>query len=159
MKSRAVIVAMSLLSLFSACKPTSPPQDKWIVAESRPTDGSVGIFRYTQEKPKGWQSIPLSEEVSVSWKYEGVLPDDATSKRMDELEDALETLAVSKDSALVLVMTVGGLREWCFYARDYDDFMRTLNARLSSMPRFPISIDHSHDPEWKYWDSFVAKLR
>ena len=118
----------------------------------------MGVFRYIKEKPEGWKSVPLSEEVSLSWKYEGVLPDDAASKRMGELEDALESLFSSKDSCLALVMTVGGLREWCYYTSDYGAFMKTLNEKLSGKPAFPISIDHSHDAEWKYWHSFVDKL-
>ncbi len=155
-----IFFSMSFLSalLFGACKPDPAAKDKWTVAKVATSDGSTGIFRYVQAKPEGWKSLPLSEEVSISWKYEGVLPDDPTNKRMNELEDALESLSASKDSYLALVMTIGGLREWCFYTRDYDAFMKTLNVKLTGKADFPISIDHSHDPEWKYWHSFVDKL-
>ncbi len=144
--------------LFGAPKSDSTAQDKWTVAKVTTPTGGTGIFRYMQAKPEGWKSLPLSEEVSISWKHESVLPDDATNKRMNELEDALESLAANKNSCLALVMTVGGLREWCLYARDYDAFMKTLNEKLSGKPAFPIAIDHSHDPEWKYWHSFVDKV-
>jgi hypothetical protein len=155
----AIVISMSLLSsiLFGAPK-SGPANDKWIIAKVTAPDGTTGVFRYVQAKPEGWKTVPLSEEVSISWKYEGALPDEATSKRMNELEDALEALSVSKTSHLVLVMTVGGLREWCFYTRDYDAFMKTLNVKLSGKATFPISIEHSHDSEWKYWHSFVDKV-
>ncbi|WP_348215938.1 DUF695 domain-containing protein [Luteolibacter sp.] len=148
---------MSFLSslLFGESKSDSSEKDKWAVAQVTTSDGGTGIFRYMQVKPEGWKSVPLSEEVSISWKYEGELPNDPTNKRMNELEDALESLSTSKDSCLALVMTAGGVREWCFYARDYDAFMKTLNEKLSGKPVFPISINHSNDSEWKYWHSFV----
>jgi len=144
--------------LFGSPKSDSSEKDKWGVAQVASSDGRPGIFRYLQAKPEGWKSVPLSEEVSISWKYQGVMPDDPTNKWMNELEDALESLSATKDSYLALVMTVGGLREWCFYVRDYGAFMKTLNVKLSGKPVFPISIDHSHDPEWEYWHSFVDKL-
>ena len=121
-----------------------------------PTTGS-GVFRYAQDKPIKWKE--LSEEVSISWKFHGAKPDAALSKRMHLLEDALEDLCWGADSRLVLVMTVSGYREWCFYTRDYTTFMKELNAKLSKHDRFPIEIQHSHDPEWKYWHSFIDRIR
>ncbi len=157
----ATALFMSLFSsLFGAQKPDSKETAKkqWIIAEVRTSGGGKGIFRYPREKPTGWQSVPLSEEVSLTWKYAGVFPDTGTKASMDEMEDAITDLAWDTDSALVLVMTVGGQREWVFYTRDYEKFMAKFNKCLAGKPRYPLAIEHSHDPEWKYWHSFVDKL-
>src|SRR5262245_17291532 len=123
--------------------------DEWMIAKAQNPKAGSGVFRFVQEKPALWRSIP--EEVSISWKYDGTQPDKVLLKRMDLLEDALEDLCWGAESRLVLVMTVPGLREWCFYTGDYARFMKELNARLSKHERFPIEILHSCDAEWKYW--------
>lgn len=132
--------------------------DRWTIAKVATPSSGDGIFRFIQFKPESWDSLPLSEEVSISWHYDGIQPDSTTSKRMDTLEDALSNLSFGPDSYLALVMTVDGLREWCFYTRDYNEFMQTLNAGLASHGRFPIEIQHSHDPMWRYWHSFIDRL-
>jgi uncharacterized protein DUF695 len=132
--------------------------DKWMIARVATQSLGSGTFRYLQSKPELWDSFPLSEEISITWQYGVGLPDKATSAHMDVLEESLADLCFGKDSYLTLVMTVGGLREWCFYANDYDAFMKRLNSRLSSHERFPVSIQHSHDPIWSYWHSFVDRV-
>lgn len=77
---------------------------------------------------------------------------------MGEFEAALDQLSDAPDAKLVLVMTVGGLREWCYYTRSYEAFMQVLNQSLAGLPRFDIAIEHSYDPEWRYWHSFVDRL-
>lgn len=129
--------------------------DKWTIAEVSNASGGKGIFRYLQAKPAKWET--LTEEVSLSWNYEGAFPDEETKLKMDALEDALDS-QFSGDICLALVMTVGGLREWCFYAKNYENFMEQLNQGLAGKPRFPISIVHSPDPDWEYWHSFVDKI-
>lgn len=132
--------------------------DLWTIAEVRSSNQGSGVFRYLKEKPLIWQEMPLSEEVSLIWKYEGDYPDSETQQKMDMMEEALLDLFFGKESFSTLVMTVDGHREWVFYAHDYAHFMVTLNRCLAGLPGFPIQIEHSHDPEWKYWHSFVDWL-
>ncbi len=133
-------------------------QNDWVIAEVRRINGYGGVFRYRTSKPNEWKSTPLSEEISISWKYEGPLPDKITAAAMAQFEEALEQLSDTSDAKLVLVMTVGGLHEWCYYTCSYEMFMGLLNQSLVDKPRFPITIEHSHDPEWRYWHSFVDRL-
>lgn len=56
-------------------------------------------------------------------------------------------------------MTGGGSREWCYYCHDYAEFMSRLNTCLSGKPRFPVSIEHSPDAEWKYWQTLMGRLQ
>lgn len=155
-----LVIFMSFLSsLFGGENKNEPASsDGWAIAKVTSADGRVGVFRYREAKPTQWQSAPLSEEVSITWRYAGSLPDEATSAKMAGFEDAMESLSSDPDVSLVLVMTLGGSREWVYYCRDYDAYMRRLNACLAGKPRFPIGIEHSHDAEWKYWHSFVDRL-
>jgi hypothetical protein len=138
---------------------TKSPQDHpWIIAEVRASNRAGGVFRYIQDKPADWQTLPLSEEISISWRYEGDFPESEVKASMDQMEDALWPLASGERSCLALVMTVGGLREWVFYSQSYTEFMSLLNECLAGSPRYPISIQHSPDPEWRYWHSFVDKI-
>ena len=145
-----------LSSLFGVGKASEVPAKDWAVASISASDGSSGIFRHLIAKPVSWQS--LSEEISISWKYEGVMPDSQASKRMMELEEALKPLLDAEESRLTFVLTLNGIREWCFYAKDYDAFMRKLNVCLKGKALFPVKIEHSHDAAWKYWQSFMDKI-
>jgi hypothetical protein len=129
-----------------------------MISEVQHSDGSVAIVRSLKEKPNGWESVPLSEEVSITWKYEGDLPDFDTKSNMDDLEEALDPLEAGGDTFLVFVVTTSGEREWIFYTRNYDDFMANLNDCLADKPEYPIAILHSHDPSWTYWQTFVERF-
>jgi hypothetical protein len=155
-----VIIFMSFLSSIFPTIVKSEPNinEKWAIAKVTAKDGKSGVFRYLEEKPSNWKTANLSEEVSISWNYSGEYPDSITLKKMDELEVALEPLASGRDACLALIMTVNGLREWCYYTRNYDYFMAELNKALSNKQTFPISIIHSRDPEWEYYQSFVDKI-
>jgi len=162
MKPRiGILIVMSFLSsLFGGEQKKEPtPSEGWAIAKVTTSDGGVGVFRYREAKPQHWQSAPLSEEVSITWLYEGSLPDKAASAKMAEFEDAMEPLSNSPEVSLMLVMTVGGSREWVYYCRDYGAFMQQLNSCLAGKPRFPIAIEHSHDAEWKYWHSFIDRIQ
>ena len=131
--------------------------NKWNIFKVS-SGGKAGVFRVPEAKPEEWDTLPLSEEISISWNYEGTMPDKSTQAEMDRFEEALSEVLFGESSKLALVMTVGGLREWCVYAKDYGVFMQQLNALLDGHPRYPISIVHSHDPKWRYWHSFADRL-
>lgn len=131
--------------------------DKWNIFKVS-ASGKTGVFRVPESKPTQWNVLPLSEEISISWNYKGDMPDKTTQADMDGFEEALSDILFAESSMLVLVMTVGGLREWCIYAQDYGSFMQQLNTLLAGHPKYPIRITHSHDPAWKYWHSFTDRL-
>lgn len=131
----------------------------WVVATVRASNLPGGLFVYPRVKPDNWKSRPLSEEISISWDYEGDLPDTDTEALMNEFEeDFVWEHFTSENQRYVLKMTVGGLREWVFYSNDYEAFMCDLNARLEGKRRYPIKIKHMHDPDWGYWHRFVDWL-
>jgi hypothetical protein len=147
-----VLLSMSFLtSLFGG----APKKDTWAVAKISSPDGRAGLFRYREALPERGEPPRLSEEISISWKFEGAMPDSVTNKAMVEFEDALAPLGSGGGTYLMFVSTVGGRREWCYYANDYAAFMAQFNSCLRGKPRFPLVIEHTHDPEWKYWHSFA----
>lgn len=142
-----------------------PTRDDAIWTAAIPRDfkgkgkGTPPMFGYLTEKPVGWQSIPLSEEVSIYWDFGASGTDKSVIDQMNQFEHLLDQLCKGEHSRLALTITSPAGREWCFYAKDYDAFMQTLNTCLAGRPRFPIRIEHSSDPDWTYWHSFVDRIR
>jgi hypothetical protein len=63
-------------------------------------------------------------------------------------------------SYLMNVGTGLGSREWCYYTKDRDEFMRRLNASLAGLQKYPLKIEFYDDPAWKVWlDLRVAYTR
>ena len=147
------------MSFFASLFGGAPKKDTWSIAKISSTDGSVGLFRYRETLPENGRQALLSEEISISWKFEGAMPDSATNKLMVEFEDALAPLESGGGALLLFVSTVGDRREWCYYGDDYAVFMGQLNSCLRGKPRFPLIIEHTHDPEWKYWHSFADRIK
>ncbi len=54
------------------------------------------------------------------------------------------------EQSVVHVYTGAGIREWCYYAKSYDQFMEDINRMLAGKPRFPIQILHNRDAIWEY---------
>ncbi len=68
---------------------------------------------------------------------------------MDELEDLLDKGVESNRGAFMTVaVTCKGRREWQWYARDQDEFMRLFNSALGGKPSFPVQISHQQDKQW-----------
>lgn len=126
--------------------------DEWAMIALDSEDGKL-IYRMMMAPAPGIDCALFSESISVSWQFsdEG-LPTSELSDELRAFESYLDALDdPSGNSFITFVFTGRGKREWCYYAKDYDTFMIMLNQALASQPRFPIEIEHSHDPEWQYW--------
>ena len=127
--------------------------DEWAMIALDSEDGKL-IYRMMMAPAPGIDCALFSESISVSWQFsdEG-LP---TSELSDELR-ALRVILMRWTTRAAIASLPLCLRGeasaawWCYYAKDYDTFMIMLNCALASQPRFPIEIEHSHDPEWQYW--------
>jgi hypothetical protein len=90
--------------------------------------------------------------VIVEWSFEDALPSKPLMDAHRAFEAHMEPLGDNNpNSVLMHVFTRAGMKEWCYYARDYPAFMTDLNTALAGKPRFPIEILHDEDPEWNYW--------
>lgn len=81
-------------------------------------------------------------------------------ERMDAMEDALSPV-LEKDgfATLALVSTGENLREWTFYVKSEDGFMRRLNQALAGKAPFPIQVHMAPDPQWSTYETFRGGVR
>ncbi len=63
-----------------------------------------------------------------------------------------------KAAILAYVFTYDSRREWHFYFADINLVSQTLNMALSDLPRMPIQIEASDDPEWDEYFSIINRL-
>lgn len=102
--------------------------------------------------------------IEVGWPYEAGsdgMPDTATSKLMEEVQEALQT-EFRKDPVAVLtgIFTGDGRRDWVFYATSTHIFGRKLNEVLAPFPLLPLEITAENDPEWEAYDEMAeAEIR
>ncbi len=117
-------------------------------------EGGKRVYRIRSQAPAGVERTDFRENVIVEWRFGEGLPDQATSAAMREFENHMDPLDDhAGNSLLVHVYTGDGIREWCYYSKDYDKFMEDLNVALADKVRYPIQILHDTDPIWKYADS------
>ena len=91
--------------------------------------------------------------IEVTWAYEPDdkgMPDFATSKLMEEANDAFEA-AFGKDPVAVVtgIYTGAGERNWVFSTRSLHIFQRKLNEALAELPVLPLSFYAEEDPDWQ----------
>jgi hypothetical protein len=123
----------------------------WTITTLETEDGPR-VYRVRQMIPEGLSKQEYSRVVIIEWPHGNQpLPDDQTLKAMLAFEELLDPLDNHlENSLLVHVYSGAGIREWCYYTKNYDWFMQELNRALSNKPRFPIQIVHDNDPAWKY---------
>ena len=133
------------------------PLDDWRIVKAQ-NEEKILIMRVRVRKPM----LPDLEEhktlVVISWPYEGnegtELPNAEDSAGMNNIEDAFFPLTDEEENQNSFMIKVGtglNLREWEFYAKSQDIFMKTFNELLKDEPKYPISIKFFADPEWQQW--------
>jgi hypothetical protein len=120
------------------------------------------VFRYVEELSASFDQACQPVRVIVVWKYqsENGQPTSADHKRMNELEDMLESV-LNEDgfATLSLVSTGEDLREWTYYTKSEAEFMARLNYALAGMSAFPIEIHVASDPHWDVYERFRAGVK
>ncbi len=124
----------------------APSRDTWSVTTAASGEDSL-IIRFRTNAAEQLAMALLPDAVAISWEFESLSP--KIQEAMNNLEDTL-TSAVEKQKNAYLTAIVTGpdSREWQYYSRDHDEFMRILNDSLSRLPAFPINISLFSDPEW-----------
>ncbi len=114
------------------------------------------IYRLRNEIPSDIVKDDFTTCVIIEWLYEGEMPGKELNASMMQLEEALEPLENGPDHLMVHSITGCGMREWCYYSKNYDAFMEELNNLLEGKPRFPINILGDVDAKWKYFTQIKA---
>jgi hypothetical protein len=98
------------------------------------------------------QWAPRIPFMVVSWKYqpqnEKGMPSDSDWERMVSLENLLESLETKRAAFMMISVTCNGTKEWQWYSRDSEEYLKYINSALSGQEPFPIEISQEEDPEW-----------
>jgi hypothetical protein len=124
----------------------------WSMFVAQAEGGDKVIYRIRMERPEDVVPSDYENCVVIEWTFQDALPDKVLSEVHKIFEGHMDPLGHDNPNSLLMhVYTRPGMKEWCYYARDYPAFMTELNAALAGKPRFPIDILHDKDPAWKYW--------
>jgi|GEM_PF-871094 len=124
-------------------------------------NGFPVIYKFVNELPTKDIRATYPRLVVVSWKYDGSerngMPEEDENKRMIQLEDALEVGVEAKGVCTHAYSRTGNnLKEFVYYIRDDDEFLKSLNSALASHDRYPIEITFYEDREWKDFKGLLS---
>jgi hypothetical protein len=60
---------------------------------------------------------------------------------------------------VALVSTGDNLKEWTYYAKSENDFLRRLNAALGHKKPFPIEVHAGPDSQWSTYTKFISGVK
>ncbi len=133
----------------------------WLIAESE-SDGLPLIYRIRESAPIGVSRHQYPNLLSLLWRYDpepSGMPSEEDDDLMNDFEDRLEALEERSFGFLTAVVTGNNEKEWFIYVSDLDSFMSEFQGALTGLPRLPLEIEHSSDPEWTSYDAFISAVR
>lgn len=135
---------------------------EWSTAVSKHlTEDRAIIYRYVSKLRDDFERSSQPAMMLVTWAYQGEdgMPSSAERERMGRLEDLLAPrLEATGLATLALVTTGKNFREWMYYAKSSEEFMRQLNLALGSESSYPIETDFRHEPSWNSYEEFRAGI-
>ena|ERR1700761_6977638 len=132
-----------------------------IVVETQ-SDGQRVLWTLVPELPDEAQRLASPWLTVIGWAYDGSsrhgMPDDETNGQMLQLENALGLIERPGFCHEAYRRIGEGLREFVFHVADRDQFLRALNERLETHPRYPIEIKFFSDPAWSDLRQLIEDL-
>ncbi len=109
------------------------------------------------KEPKYLETL-CPHRVGVIWPYEpiekGLAPKEV-NKLQNIFEDAIDVLEKEEQGILSLVVFGGGRKEWHWYTKDIEAWMKRFNEILISHQQYPLEIEHVENDNWKYHSAFT----
>ena len=126
--------------------------DEWWTAPAEGDNGELILVTGRLNMDEIMASKIFNDRIEVTWNYApqaNGLPDESTSKLMEQVHDALRA-EFDKDPVAIMtgIYTGAGERNWIFYTRSINIFGRKLNEILAPFELLPLSIYAEKDPEW-----------
>ena len=126
--------------------------DEWWTAPAEGDNGELILVTGRRNMDEIRASKIFNDRIEVTWNYApqaNGLPDESTSKLMEQVHDALRA-EFDKDPVAIMtgIYTGAGERNWIFYTRSINIFGRKLNEILAPFELLPLSIYAEKDPEW-----------
>jgi hypothetical protein len=133
--------------------------DYWVILTAENEDG-VLVIRLRTTRPDIADPAAFRTSVIISWRYSAGsagMPTDEEKREIDAFEREIDGLTMANDNSHLMAVATGlGLREYIFYTRNYNAFMRSFNALLATRAqRLPLTIEYYDDPTWKNWLDFL----
>lgn len=128
-------------------------RNDWWTCPTESEDGRLIIVSGRRDIDSFRDNPRFNIRVEITWRYsdapDAAMPDEATSKTMGEVTDALNAV-FDKDPVAVMtgIYTGAGERNWVFYTLSTNIFNKKLNQALALFPILPLSIYAENDPEW-----------
>ena len=126
--------------------------DEWWTAPAEGDNGELILVTGRRNMDEIMASKIFNDRIEVTWNYApqaNGLPDESTSKLMEQVHDALRAEFVKDPVAIMTgIYTGAGERNWIFYTRSINIFGRKLNEILAPFELLPLSIYAEKDPEW-----------
>ena len=100
--------------------------------------------------------------IIFAWKYKGnksSMPTDIESTKMKQLEDELVKIAQKGLAVHAVTRTGNNLKEWEYYIKDSESYMKAFNDHLKEHERYPIKINFYKDPKWKELKRFTDMIK
>jgi hypothetical protein len=117
-----------------------------------PTGTHHARFRTNLPKEKDRKKFPTI--MVVRWKFPISVgtgaPVPAVLASMDQFEDRIMTVSNEERDwgALAVVLTVGSIREWRFFAPNDKIFIDGFNKALEGYGPYPLTVEAFQDPDW-----------
>ena len=126
--------------------------DEWWTAPAEGDNGELILVTGRRNMDEIMASKIFNDRIEVTWNYApqaNGLPDESTSKLMEQVHDALRA-EFDKDPVAIMtgIYTGAGERNWIFYTRSINIFGRKLNEILAPFELLPLTIYAEKDPEW-----------
>jgi hypothetical protein len=138
-------------------------KDVWTVAEGT-HNGKPLVIRFRSEFNEKPDVSQYPKRIKVSWSYDGGasgMPSAELSKSMEAFENRL-VAAVESDVTAVLtaVITNDNRRIWVYYTSTVPTFGKRLNEMPQESKPYPIAIEASDDPTWRFlYDDVLAGIK
>ena len=128
----------------------------WLLTVIEYRDGLKKIFKIRSKAPQNANEKELSTCVILEWSLSGNMPSKEVMLDINRFQDAISELDTEEgESTLFHVITGAGIREWCFYTKDYHSFINKFNALLETLPKYPVNIEYQENTDWGYWNSIL----
>lgn len=135
--------------------------DEWWTTPTESESGNLIIVTGRKGIEPAMATGKYNDRIEITWKYEpeqNGMPDYATSKLMEQVDDAIRQ-AFKADQAAVLtgIYTGDGERNWVLYTLNPRKFQYMLNEALNTFDLLPIELYAEKDPEWLEYKEMKSK--
>lgn len=133
------------------------------VARSDASDATLSFLQVRIHLGEELKSGKYPHVVMIAWDIWGGanLPSEEEGVLMTRFLEAIQPpLEKNKLALLAYIYTGEGRREYCFYTRNVNAFLATLNDSVEEFPTLPLSIEHFEDLECSLFeDAYQAYLK